>query len=145
MANTKWVQLAGRVGLGAIFLMSGAGKLAGWSGTAAYAGSRGVPEALLAAAVALELLGAASLLAGYRIRLGALALIAFLAPVTHVFHGFWAYQGAEQQLQLIHFLKNVSIAGGLLSVFATGPGAISLDERRTRPAVGRLATSHQPV
>lgn len=126
--------LAGRFGLGAIFLVSGLGKLASWSGTVAYAGSKGVPAILLAGAVALEVVGGLSLLAGWKTRWGTIALLAFLVPVTLVFHGFWAYQGAEVQLQTIQFLKNVSISGGLLVVLAAGPGALSVDERRARAA-----------
>ncbi len=126
--------LAGRFGLGAIFLVSGLGKLANWSGTVAYAGSKGVPAILLAGAVALEVVGGLSLLAGWKTRWGTIALLAFLVPVTLVFHGFWAYQGAEVQLQTIQFLKNVSISGGLLVVLAAGPGALSVDERRARAA-----------
>ncbi len=124
--------LAARFGIGVIFLVSGLGKLAGWSGTVAYAGSKGVPEVLLAGATALEIFGAASLIAGWKTRWGAAALIAFLVPVTLVFHNFWAYQGAEVQLQSIQFLKNVSIGGGLLAVLGAGPGALSLDARRSR-------------
>jgi putative oxidoreductase len=130
--NSKWLQLAGRLGLGAIFLLSGAGKLANWSGTVAYAGSNGVPQLLLAGATALEVLGAVSLLAGFKTQWGAAALLAFLVPVTFVFHGFWAFTGAEQQQQMINFLKNVSIGGGLLFVLGTIPGALSLDARRER-------------
>jgi putative oxidoreductase len=121
--------LVARVGLGVIFLMSGLGKLAAWSGTVAYAGGKGVPEPLLAGAVALELLGALSVLAGWKTRWGVAALIAFLAPVTVLFHGFWGAQGAEVQAQTIQFLKNVSIAGGLLALAAAGPGSLSLDAR----------------
>jgi putative oxidoreductase len=126
--------LGARAGLGLIFLMSGLGKIAGWSGTVAYAGSKGVPEILLAGAVALELLGGFSIIAGWKTRWGVAALLAFLAPVTLVFHGFWGYQGADVQLQLIQFLKNVSMAGGLLALGAAGPGAISVDARSARSA-----------
>ena len=128
--DSKWTQLAGRVALGAIFLLSALGKLAGWSSTAAHAASQGVPEVLLAGAVALELLGAASLLLGLRARWGAVALLVFLVPVTLVFHDFWARQGADQQQQSIEFLKNLSIGGGLLGVVAAGAGALSLDALR---------------
>jgi len=121
-----------RLGVGAIFLISGVGKLAAWSSTAAFAGSKGVPTVLLAAATALELLGAISVLTGWKARWGAAALVVFLIPVTLVFHNFWAYQGAEAQLQTIQFLKNVSIGGGLLAIFAAGPGALSLGARRSR-------------
>jgi putative oxidoreductase len=124
--------LVARLGVGAIFLVSGVGKLAAWSATAAYAGSKGVPAVLLAAATALEILGAISVLSGWKARWGAAALVVFLVPVTLVFHDFWAYQGAEAQLQTVQFLKNVSIGGGLLAIFAAGPGALSVDARRSR-------------
>ena len=124
--------LVARLGVGAIFLLSGAGKLAAWSATAAFAGSKGVPTVLLAAATVLELLGAISVLTGWKARWGAAALVAFLVPVTLVFHDFWAYQGAEAQLQTIQFLKNVGIGGGLLAFFVAGPGALSVDARLSR-------------
>lgn len=134
--------LTARVGLGIIFLMSGLGKVAGWSGTVAYAGNKGVPEILLAGAVALEILGGVSVVVGWKTRWGAAALLAFLAPATVVFHGFWGYQGADLQLQLIQFLKNVSIAGGLLALGTTGPGAISVDARSARaPAANGPVTA----
>lgn len=126
--------LAARGGLGSIFLMSGLGKVANWSGTVAYAGIKGVPEILLAGAAALAILGGVSVLAGWKTRWGVAALLAFLAPVTVVFHGFWGYQGAEVQPQMIQFLKNLSIAGGLLALGAAGPGAISVDARAARAA-----------
>lgn len=131
--------LAGRLGLGLIFLVSGLGKLASWSGTAAFAGAKGVPELLLAGATALEILGALSLLAGWKTRWGVAALVVFLVPVTLVFHNFWAVPGAEVQLQSVQFLKNVAIGGGLLAVFGAGPGAFSVDARRSRPAVTSAA------
>ncbi len=124
--------LAARIGIGVIFLVSGFGKVAGWSGAVAHAGSKGVPAILLAGATALEIFGAVSLLAGWKTRWGAAALIVFLVPVTLVFHNFWAAQGTELQLQMIQFLKNVAIGGGLLAVIGAGPGAFSLDARSAR-------------
>jgi putative oxidoreductase len=126
--------LAGRLGLAIIFLVSGLGKLASWPGTVAFASAKGVPESLLAGATALEILGALSLLAGWKTRWGVAALVVFLVPVTLVFHAFWAYQGAEAQLQSIQFLKNIAIGGGLLAVLGAGPGAFSADARRSRRA-----------
>jgi len=130
--NSGVTLLVARLGVGAIFLLSGVGKLAAWSATAAFAGSKGVPTVLLAAATVLELLGAISVLTGWKARWGAAALVAFLVPVTLVIHNFWADQGAEAQLQMVEFLKNVSIGGGLLAIFAAGPGALSVDARRAR-------------
>jgi putative oxidoreductase len=128
---SKGAQLIGRVALGLIFLISAFGKLAAWSGTAAYAGSKGVPTALLAVATALELLGAISVILGFKARWGALALLIFLASVTPVFHNFWAVPAQQQQLELVNFLKNLSIAGGLLIVLGRGAGPFSIDARRS--------------
>jgi len=142
--SQKWIRLIGRLALGAIFLFSVVGKLTNWSGMVASAASKGVPEVLLAGATALELFGAVLLLAGFKTRWGAAALVVFLIPVTLVFHGFWAVQGAQHQLQLVQFLKNVAIAGGLLVEFAAGPGAFSLDARaRTAPAASIPTDLHE--
>jgi len=127
----KLAQLIGRVALGLIFLISGFGKVTAWSGSAAYAASKGVGTALLAIATALELLGAISIVLGFKARWGALVLLIFLVPVTLVFHNFWAVPAQEQQVQLVNFLKNLSIAGGLLIVLGRGAGAFSIDARRS--------------
>jgi putative oxidoreductase len=141
---SKWAQVVGRVALGTIFLVSGLGKLAAWGGTAAYAGSKGVPAILLAIATALELLGAVSVVVGYRARWGALALLIFLVPVTLVFHNFWAAPAQQQQMEMVHFLKNLAIGGGLLIVFGSGAGAFSIDSSRT-PARGEpVAVTRAP-
>jgi putative oxidoreductase len=137
---SKWAQLVGRVALGAIFMVSGLGKLAAWQGTAAYAGSKGVPEVLLAIATALEVLGAISLIVGFRARWGALALLVFLVPVTLVFHNFWAVPAAQQQMEMANFLKNLGICGGLLIVFGRGAGAFSVDSSRA-PGSGEPMTA----
>ena len=128
---SKWAQLVGRVALGTVFVVSGLGNLAAWRGTVAYAGSKGVPEILLAIATALELLGAVSVVAGFRARWGALALLIFLVPVTLVFHNFWGAPPDQQQIQTVNFLKNLAIGGGLLIVLGRGAGAFSIDDSRT--------------
>jgi len=135
---SKWAQFVGRVALGTIFVVSGLGKLAAWSGTAAYAGSKGVSGFLLAIATALELLGAVSVVVGFKARWGALALLIFLVPVTLVFHNFWAVPAAQQQMEMANFLKNLAIAGGLLIIFGRGAGAFSIDN-------SRAAAPGQPV
>jgi len=127
---SKWAQFVGRVALGLIFVVSGLGKLSGWSGTVAYASSKGVPEILLAIATALELVGAVSVVVGFKARWGALALLIFLVPVTLVFHNFWAVPAQQQQMEMANFLKNLAIAGGLLIVFGRGAGAFSIDSSR---------------
>ena len=137
-AISKWAQFFGRVALGTIFLVSGAGKLSAWHATVAYAASKGVPELLLVIATVLELAGGIGVILGYRARWAALALLVFLVPVTFVFHGFWAVPANEQHAQLVNFLKNLSIAGGALIVFARGAGAFSIDAMGARAGIDPL-------
>jgi putative oxidoreductase len=121
--------LLGRILLSMIFLASGGMKLMDWSGTAdgmAAEGMAAVPV-FLALAVLCELAGGLSILLGAKARWGALLLAAFLVPVTAIFHDFWTYQGQEMQAQMQHFMKNLTIIGGLLTLAATGAGAYSVD------------------
>jgi putative oxidoreductase len=120
-ALQKWTARLGRFGLGAIFLMSGLGKLGNLHGTADMMRGAHMPAVplFLAGAITFEVLGGLSVITGVKARWGALALIVFLIPATLIFHNFWAYQGAEQQMQMVNFLKNVSIGGGLLYLYST--------------------------
>jgi putative oxidoreductase len=119
----------GRLLLSAIFLLSGANKLMQWEQTAGQMRGEGMVYVplFLVAAVVFELGGGLSLLLGLKARLGALALIAFLVPVTLIFHDFWQYQGDAQMTQMIHFMKNSAILGGLLAVLTHGAGPVSID------------------
>lgn len=130
--------LLARVGLSLIFLLSGIGKLAQWNGTLTYMEAEGIAGApfWLALATAIEIAGGLSILVGTYARLGAAALFLFLVPVTLIFHDFWTYTGPERQAQMIHFLKNLAIMGGLLQLLTFGPGTWSVDRRleRRRPA-----------
>ncbi len=128
----------GRILLSAIFVMSGIQKLTAWQQTADQMRNEGLVavEILLIGAVVLELGGGLLLLFGFLTRLGAIALILFLIPVTLIMHDFWQYSGAAQQNQMAHFMKNLALIGGLFAVLGTGPGCCSVDRRtrRTEPA-----------
>jgi len=125
--------LAGRGLLSAIFLMSALGKLGNFQGTADMMAAKGFPIAplFLAGAIALELGGGLSVLAGFKARWGAVALIVFLIPTTLTFHNFWAYSGKELEGQMIHFMKNLAILGGLVMTWFFGSGPYSLARRST--------------
>jgi|SRR6266705_1854150 len=112
----RYLRITGRVLLAFIFVFSSLGKLANFHAMAGVMAAKGMPapSILLAGAITFELLGGLLVLAGFKTRWGVLLLIIFLVPVTLTFHNFWAYQGMEQQMQIANFLKNVSIAGGLL-------------------------------
>lgn len=116
--------MTGRILLAAIFLLSGVGKLADPAGTAAYVASAGLPAPVLAAwgAAILETAGGIALIAGYRTRIFALALAGFSVIAALGFHAQFADQN-----QMIHFLKNLAIAGGLLQLAAFGPGRFALN------------------
>jgi len=116
--------LAGRILIAAIFIWSGFGKLMLFAGTVAYIKGKGLPaaELLAVAAILCELLGGTLIGIGWRTRWAAAAVFLFMIPVTLIFHN-----PAQGQEQLIHFMKNLSIMGGLLLVFAFGPGRLSAD------------------
>jgi putative oxidoreductase len=126
------ITVAGRVLLSLIFVLSGLDKIANWSGTAQYMASKGLVAVpfFLVMAILFELVGGLSVLTGFKARWGALVLVLFLIPVTAIFHNFWAFEGMERQMQMIHFMRNLAIMGGLLSIVARGAGLGSVDECR---------------
>ena len=117
--NTTQLYPIGRALAGVLFVVSGIGKVIGFAGVAAWMNSAGIPAAgvLLVLTILLEIGGGLALVTGIQARLAALALALFLVPVTLVFHGFWHADPAEFQNQLNHFLKNLSILGGMLIIF----------------------------
>jgi putative oxidoreductase len=123
--------LAGRTLLALLFVVSGFGKVTGFSGTAAYMASKGLPmpELLLVGAIVVELIGGLMLVAGFKARWAALAIFLFTIPTTIIFHNPAGLDAQAAQGQMIHLLKNLSIMGGMLLVAAFGPGAWSVDRR----------------
>jgi putative oxidoreductase len=119
----------GRILIGLPFAMSGLSKLAAYGATTANIGAVGLPFPPLAfaVAVAVELGGGLLLILGYRARPAALALAVFSLATAASFHANFADQN-----QMIHFLKNVMMAGGLLQIVAFGAGAISIEEWRRK-------------
>ena len=113
--NTKVISAIGRVLLATIFVFSGIGKVMAPAATIGYIASSGLPFAPLAfaGAVAMELGGGLALAFGYRTRIVGAALALFSIVTALAFHNNWADQN-----QLINFLKNVAMAGGLLQVVA---------------------------
>jgi putative oxidoreductase len=128
-ANTvqKASELGGRVLLSMLFLLSGLGKIGAYAGTAAYMSSVGVPGALLPAVIATEVLGALAIIVGWKTRVIAFLLAGFSLLTAVVFHNNFS-----DQIQMIMFLKNVSIAGGYLLLVANGPGPLSIDRRTAK-------------
>ena len=128
----KFGPLAGRILLALIFLLSGYGKIGGFTGTAGYMASKGLPmaEVLLAITIVIEIGAALMIIAGYKARLGAAALLLWMIPVTFIFHNFWAVPADQQMIQQIMFMKNLAIMGGMLLIMANGAGPLSLCKKK---------------
>ena len=128
----KYINLAGRILLAQLFLMAGLSKITGYAGTQGYMEAMGVPGVLLPLVIALEVGGALALILGWQTRLTALALAGFSLVSAVIFHA-----NLGDQMQMILFMKNFAIAGGLLVVAAQNPAySLSLDGRRLAPATG---------
>jgi putative oxidoreductase len=89
--------------------------------------SAGVPGAFLPAVIATEVLGALAIILGWKTRTFAVLLAGFSLLTAITFHRNFA-----DQMQMINFLKNVSIAGGFLLLVANGAGPLSIDRHFTR-------------
>ena len=133
-SSSSFTPLAGRILMSVMFLVSGFFKIGGYTQMVGYATAKGLPMASVAIACAavLELAGGLAILAGFQTKIAAWLLFLYLIPVTFLFHNFWALQGAEQQNNMIHFLKNVAIMGGLVILAANGPGPYSVDHSRAK-------------
>ena len=120
------VALVGRSLLAAIFVMSGLGKIVQPAVTIGYMKAAGLPLAPIGFAVAalIEVGGGLALILGYRVRVSATVLALFALATATIFHSAFTDQN-----QMIHFFKNVAMAGGLLQVAAFGGGRLSLDAR----------------
>lgn len=116
---------AGRILLAVIFLVSGLTKIANPEGTQSYMVAMGLTWAttfLYFGAIGIEIGAGLSVSLGYWTRGGAMALILFMIPTTLIFHSHWSDQN-----QMIHFLKNLAMIGGLVYLVIHGPGPVSLD------------------
>jgi len=129
--NQSALPLIGRILVATIFIMGGIGKLAAPGPTQGYIAAMGLPVPLLAYIVALvvELGGGLLLLVGYRTKVVAAALAVFCVVTALVFH-----HALGDQNQMIHFLKNFAMAGGLLQFVAFGSGRFALDNRAAAAA-----------
>src|SRR6267154_327624 len=125
--DSSYPALAGRILIALPFLLSGVGKIAAPAMTQGYIAAAGLPLPAIAYAIAVivELGGGILLVLGYQTRLVALVLAVFCVATAFGFHNNFADQN-----QMINFMKNIAMTGGLLQVVAFGAGAFSLDNRR---------------
>ncbi len=136
-----WASLVGRIGLAALFLWSGYGKLVHMNANVGYMTAFGLPaaEILIWPAMLVELIAGALLLVGWKARWAAVALVLFTVPATFIFHAYWSVSADQMLDAQIHFVKNLAIVGGLLGIFAHGSGPLALD--RWYHLLGEFRTS----
>jgi len=141
----KYSVLAGRILYSLIFIMTALGHFS--DKYISYAASQGVPLAAIAVPLSgiLATLGGLSVALGYKARYGAWLLVLFLVPVTAMMHNFWSVADPMMaQMQMVMFMKNVTMIGSALLIAHFGSGPLSLDAwlaaRQTR-----RAEHNQPV
>ncbi len=119
------IQLLGRIMLALIFILAGIGKIIDPAGTSSYMESMGVNGMLLWPVVALEVLGGIALIVGYKTALVAFALALFSIAAAVIFHSNFG-----DKMQMVLFLKNIAMAGGLLLLAVGGTTAYSIDSKK---------------
>jgi putative oxidoreductase len=128
-ASKDVAALVGRVLLALMFVLAGYGKIGGFEGVASAIASKGLPLPPVAAGIALvvELVGGLMLAVGWKARWAALVIAVFTLFASIFFHDFWNMAEQAAKTNQLMFLKNVGVIGGMLMVWAFGPGRYSVD------------------
>lgn len=129
--SSLWAVPIGRILFSLIFIVSGISHFS--SQTISYATSMGVAMADILVPVSglMAIIGGLSVMLGFRARVGALILLAFLVPVTFKMHAFWTVEDLmDAQNQMVNFMKNLGLIGGAILISFYGSGPKSLDQRQ---------------
>ena len=137
----RYAPLVGRLFIALLFFQSGWHKIADFAGTARSMAAKGIPlpEVLLAVTIVLVVGGALMIVLGWHARWAAAALLAWMIPVTLLYHAFWTAEPAQVFNQTTHFMKNLAIMGALLHVMGMGPGPLSLNDGQCAGGKGAAA------
>ncbi|MFV1982781.1 MAG: DoxX family protein [Thiohalomonadales bacterium] len=121
----KYANLTARILMALIFLMAGLNKIGGYEGTQGYMESVGAPGMLLPLVIIVEVGGAVLLIIGWKVRYSAYALAIFTLLAGFLFHSNFA-----DKMQLIMFMKNIAMVGGLIAIAGLPISkSISLDHK----------------
>lgn len=138
--NEDGVVLVARILLVVLFLVFGWGKLTDYSGTVSAMSRTGLPLPQIAAlvAMAVEFLGAIALILGIWTRPIAVLFAFYTLATALIAHRYWEMTGAAQYGSEINFYKNLSIMGGFLLLYVTGPGRHSVDAHLSVSSSSRI-------
>jgi putative oxidoreductase len=138
---TDTIQLLARILISTVFIVFGFlqfTNIAGYSVNPNVVKFSGMTSGILAPVViaylvaAIDLFGGLFVLVGYKVRWASVVLLIFVILTLFVAHNFWVMEGASRTANQVNFYKNLAIMGGLLLLFAHGPGRYSLDNRLGR-------------
>jgi len=120
-----------RVLLALLFLIFGWDKITNFSGTVAYMAQSNAPLPMLSAlvAIAVEVFVSIAIILGVWTRPLAILLAVYTLVTALIGHPYWAMEGADRYTNMINFYKNISIIGGFIVLYVTGPGKYSADAR----------------
>ena len=121
---TNVLDLAGRIFISSIFLLSGINKIQNYEGSHEWMESLGVPGILLIPAIVLEILAPILIIVGYQVKISAALLSLFCIATAIIFHTDFS-----NQMQLVSFFKNIGLAGGFLFLVIYGAKDYSLDKK----------------
>lgn len=127
VAWQDFLLLAGRVLIGLIFVQSGWRKLMDIPGFVASMPRRDLPAVMGYIAPPVEFLGGLAIMLGFATRYAAAVMFLFVVIAAVSSHRYWNFPEAQQANQQSHFMKNVTIMGGMILLFVTGGGRFSLD------------------
>jgi len=127
-ALKTYAPLIGRILIAQLFIYFGYTKIVGFSGTAGYIASKGLPisDLLAILTIVIEVGGGLMILLGWRARVAAAVLFLWMIPVSFIFHNFWNMEAAAVMANQINFQKNLALMGAMFLIFAFGPGRYSL-------------------
>lgn len=120
----NYLKLFGRILLAQIYLIAGIGKILGYTGTAAYMAKYGVPTVLLPLVIILEVGGSLAIIIGFKTQWACYGLAIFSVIAALIFH-----HDIANEMQKISLMSDLAMAGGLLILAVSGPGALSLDKK----------------
>ena len=116
------VEVLGRIFISSLFIVEAIRKFFSPDEGMIYMSDYGVPEILFYPSLIFEFVVPLILIAGFKTRFFASLLFLFVLSVTIIFHTDFS-----NNMQMISFLKNLAIMGGLLIIISNKPQMCSID------------------